>query len=69
MSWHRKRKEYDNDGGIDRNKPHHITVKSDGEIDVGCDGKNMWDDCIWEYVLKMIDISVIYWDEYKPETL
>jgi hypothetical protein len=65
----RKRKEYNDDGGIDRSKPHHITIKPDGDFDARCDGKNAWDDCVRGYVPKMIDISVIHWDEHKPETL
>jgi hypothetical protein len=64
-----KRREYDHDGDIDRSKPHHITVKPDGEIDAGCDGKNAWDDSVRGYVPKMIDISIIQWEEHKPETL
>jgi hypothetical protein len=45
---------------MDRSKPHHITVKADGEIDVGCEGKNAWDDSVRGYVPKIIDMSIIH---------
>jgi hypothetical protein len=44
-------------------------VKPNGEIDAGCNGKNAWDDSVWGYVPKMIDISITQWEEHKPETL
>jgi hypothetical protein len=50
-------------------KPHKFRIKSGGEIDAGCDGKNAWDDAVRGYVPKMIDMSVIHWEEHKPETL
>jgi hypothetical protein len=65
----RNRREYDEDDDIDRSKPHHITVKADGEIDAGCEGKNAWDDSVRGYVPKIIDVSIIHWEEHKPETL
>jgi hypothetical protein len=44
-------------------------VKAGGEIDAGCSGKNVWDDYVRGYVSKMIDISIIDWEEHKPESL
>jgi hypothetical protein len=44
-------------------------VKPDGEIDVGYNGKNVWNDSVRGYVPKMIDMSIIHWEEYKPKTL
>jgi hypothetical protein len=64
-----KRNQEDDDRAGERKKPHRIRVKSGGEIDGGCDGKNAWDDAVRRYVPKMIDISIIDWDEHKPETL
>jgi hypothetical protein len=54
---------------MDRSKPHHIIVKPDGKIDASCDGKNAWDDLVQGYVPKIIDMSIIHWEEHKPETL
>jgi hypothetical protein len=64
-----KRNQEDNDRGREKKKPLRIRVKSGGEIDAGYDRKNAWDDAVRGYVPKMIDISIIDWDEYKPEIL
>jgi hypothetical protein len=59
-SCRRKKREYDDDGDIDRSKSHYITVKPDGKIDAGCNGKNAWDDSVRGYIPKMIDMSIIH---------
>jgi hypothetical protein len=56
----RNRREYDNDGDMDRSKPYHITVKADGEIDIGCNGKNALDDSVRGYVPKIIDMGLMH---------
>jgi hypothetical protein len=57
---HQKRKRYEWEAATENKKSHRIRVKSGGEIDVGCDGKNAWNDAVQGYVPKMIDMSIIH---------
>ena len=69
MAQCQKKKQYERDVASESKKPHKIKIKSSGEIDARCDGKNALDDAVRGYVPKMIDMSIIHWKEHKPETL
>jgi hypothetical protein len=68
-SHRRKRSQLEQDRGSKGKKPHQIRVKAGGEIYAGYEGKNAWDDSVRGYVSKMLDISIIHWDEHNPKTL
>jgi hypothetical protein len=67
----RKRKLY-NHGMSEHNvswkKPHQLKVKSGGEINAACDGKNAWDAALKLHVTWVLDISIINWDAQKLES-
>jgi hypothetical protein len=40
-----------------------------GDVDGGCDGKNVWDDVVRTLILWILDVSVIEWDHHVPASL
>jgi hypothetical protein len=67
-----KRKLYDHskrDRSASGKKPHTLEVKVGGEIDAGCDGKNVRNAALRLHIPQVLDISIIDWDVQKPESL
>jgi len=64
---HKDRKKFEDvaceDCKVTKKKPSQIKVKIGGEIDGGCDGKNQWDNSVHTLVPKMLDVSIIHYDE------
>ena len=36
---------------------------------MGCEGKNAWDEAVWDLVPKILDVSVVDWAQQKPQSV
>ena len=55
--------------GTATGKPSFVVVQEGGEIDANCDGRNVWDEAIRNFVPKILDMSIVDWRKHLPNTL
>ena len=50
-------------------KPYQVQVKTRGEIDGGCDGKNTWDSAVRSAVPRTLDMSILSWEGQSTDAI
>jgi len=46
-----------------------VHVNANGEIDIGCLGKNAWDQFMRAFAPLILDLSVVEWAKHRPQML